>query len=116
MTESKEVKIDGITYIPKEETELCENYFIIRTYSAGVFAGEVVTKDDKTITLKNARRIWKWVGAASLSQLAVDGVSKPNECLFPCEVDNIILNNWIEIINCTKKAQKSIKGVPIWKT
>ena len=93
-----------------------ENYVIIRTYSAGVHAGELVniSEDGKKIKLANARRIWYWDGAASLSQLAVDGTSKPDNCKFPCEVPEIILTDAIEIITCTEKAKNSIKAVKIW--
>lgn len=89
-------------------------YVIIRTYSAGVFAGNLVTRKDKEVELRDARRIWFWAGAASLSQLSKDGTSKPSECKFPCMVDKVILTEVIEIIECTEKAEKSIKEVPVW--
>ena len=65
--------------------------------------------------LKNARRLWYWAGAASLSQLAMEGTKKPDECKFPCAVLSISLAQVIEIIPCTAKALDSINGVPIWK-
>ena len=98
----------------REPKEIVNNYVIIRTYSAGVHAGEIVSKEGEEIVLKNARRLWYWEGAASLSQLAMEGVSKPDNCKFPCEVTQITLK-WIEIIPCTEKAIKSIKGVDVWK-
>lgn len=64
--------------------------------------------------MRNARRLWKWEGAASLSQLATDGTSKPSDCKFPCEVDTIELLNAIEILDCTQKAQESIASVAVW--
>ncbi|MCK4328755.1 hypothetical protein KAX02_02825 [candidate division WOR-3 bacterium] len=67
------------------------------------------------VELKNARRIWYWDGAASLSQLAMEGVSKPESCKFPCEVTKITLTEAIEIIPCTQKAIDSIRSVKIWK-
>jgi len=91
------------------------NYVIVRTYSAGVHAGELLKREGKEVTLKNARRLWYWEGAASLSQLAMEGVSKPDKCKFPCEVTEITLTEAIEIIPCTQKAIDSIAGVPIWK-
>lgn len=90
-------------------------YCIVRTYSAGVFAGYLDSLDGKIGKLKNARRIWYWEGAASLSQLSVDGTSKPDNCKFPCEVEKIMLTEIIEIIPCTQKAIESIKGVKEWK-
>lgn len=90
-------------------------YKIVRTYSAGVFAGEIESRKDDEVVMKNARRIWYWEGAASLSQLAMQGVKYPDKCKFPCEVNKVILLGVIEIIDTTKEAEKSIKNVPIWE-
>jgi hypothetical protein len=91
------------------------NYKIVRTYTAGVFAGEVESRNGKEIVLRNARRIWYWSGAASLSQLAQEGTKRPNECRFPCAVDRIELLEVIEILDVTEVARKSIEGVPVWQ-
>jgi hypothetical protein len=109
------VTINGVEYVPKISTETEKDYVIARTTSAGVFAGNIESRNGQEVVLKNARRIWYWSGAASLSQLAVDGVSKPDECKFPCEVASITLTQAIEIIPCTKKAMDSIRNVKIWK-
>jgi hypothetical protein len=92
-----------------------EKYVVVRTYSAGAWAGTIINKEGKEVTLKEARRLWYWDGAASLSQLAMEGVSKPENCKFPCPVDRIVLSEAIEIIDTTDKARESIAGVPIWK-
>jgi hypothetical protein len=93
-----------------------KKYYIVRTYSAGVFFcdGLSLSRDGKKATLTNARRLWYWDGAASLSQLAVDGTSKPASCKFPTAVSQIIVTEVIEILSVTPKAAKSIKGVPVW--
>lgn len=90
-------------------------YVIVRTYSAGVFAGELDHRDGKEVRLLNARRLWYWAGAASLSQLAVSGTSKPNQCKFPCTVPSVELTEAIEILDVTPGARKSIEEVPEWK-
>jgi len=90
------------------------DYVMVRTYSAGVFAGELVRRDGQEVELKNARRIWYWSGAASLSQLAMEGTTDPGNCKFPCEVDSVILTQAIEITHITDKARQSIAGVPVW--
>jgi hypothetical protein len=90
-------------------------YVIVRTYSAGVFAGYLESRNGQEVVMRNARRIWYWEGAASLSQLSVDGTSCPDKCKFPCEVDRVELLQAIEILDCTEKAKKSIQGVKIWK-
>jgi len=90
-------------------------YCMVRTYSAGVFAGTVVSRKGKEVLLKNARRIWYWAGAASLSQLATMGTTSPNQCKFPCAVASVLLTEAIEIIPITIKAKQSISEVPVWE-
>jgi hypothetical protein len=90
-------------------------YVIVRTYTAGVFAGTLVSRKGREVVLKNARRLWSWSGAASLSQLSVDGTSKPDQCKFPVEVPEVILTEAIEILPVSEKAKKTIAAVPIWK-
>ena len=91
------------------------DYWIIRTYSAGCFAGYIKNRKGKEGTVLKARRLWYWSGASSLSQLAMEGVKNPDNCKFPCEVDEIILTEIIEVIKATKEAKKSIDNVKIWK-
>ena len=89
-------------------------YVIVRTYSAGVFAGNLESRKGKEVVLLNARRLWSWQGAASLSQLAVSGTNKPSLCKFPCEVSRVELTEAIELLDVTKDGESSIKAVPIW--
>lgn len=116
-----EIEINGITYIPKDSVAQMApkldgmEYCMVRTYSAGVFAGYIESRNGKEAVLRNARRIWKWAGAASLSQLATDGTNSPNNCKFPVAVDKVTLTEVIEIIPITERAKKSIEGVPVWK-
>lgn len=111
-----EIEIDGICYVKKDsQPELTEDYVIIRTYSAGVHAGYLVKQNGQEVELKNSRRIWYWDGAASLSQLAMEGVSKPQNCKFAMTLPKLVLTQAIEIIPCSKKAQKIIEGVAVWK-
>jgi hypothetical protein len=93
---------------------LIGKYVIVRTYSAGVFAGYLVSKDNKEVELREARRLWSWAGAASLSQLAQDGTSAPELCKFPVAVDQVMLTEVIEIDSVTNQAKESIASVPVW--
>jgi hypothetical protein len=106
------------------EAELSQNekseeglgkYVIVRATSAGVFAGYLESKDKNEVILKRARRLWYWEGANTLSQLAMEGVSKPENCKFPCAVDSITILGVIEIIETTSKAKKSIQDVKVWR-
>ena len=95
--------------------EQSKPYVIVRTYSAGVHAGTLISRNGKEVTLCDARRLWFWSGAASLSQLAMEGVKNPGSCKFSMEVRSILLTEAIEIIAVTKEAFNNIKKVPVWK-
>lgn len=92
-----------------------KQYSIIRTYSAGVFAGYIKSRNGKEAVITNARRLWYWSGAASLSELSLNGAKNPEQCKFPAEVSEVTLTEVIEILPCTKEAEKSIKAVPVWE-
>lgn len=115
-----EIEINGTVYVPKDSVKTTANYgeypiCMVRTYSAGVFYGGLKRREGKEVELVNARRVWYWSGAASLSQLAQSGTSNPNECKFPEPVTSVILTEVIEIIPVTSDALESLNSVPIWK-
>src|SRR3990167_5760948 len=97
MNKVKELVVDGAVYVPKStqkekaETFNKMKYVIVRTYSAGVFAGYLEKRTGKEVVVRKARKLWYWDGAATLAQLAMEGVSKPQNCKFPCEVDKVEL-------------------------
>lgn len=90
-------------------------YSIIRTERAGVFAGYIANRSGSEATLTDVRRLWYWNGAASLSQMAMEGVSKPNDCKFTVTVPEMTIFGIIEILPCTEQAEQSIKGVREWR-
>lgn len=95
--------------------KLKNKYKIVRTYSAGVFAGEIESRKGQEVVMTKARRLWYWSGAASLSQLAVAGTSNPSACKFPVAVPRVELLQVVEILDVTEAARKSIESVPEWK-
>lgn len=107
------IKIDEVEYVRRDTAQ--KPYVIVRTYSAGVFAGYLETRRGQEVVMKQARRLYYWKGAATLSQLAMEGVKNPEDCKFPVEVDKIILLQAIEILPCTQMAKESIAMVKIWK-
>lgn len=106
--------LNGEVYLRQKQQDT-SSYVIVRTYSAGVFAGYLKSKTGKEVCLGDARRIWFWSGAASLSQLAMEGTKDPQSCKFPISVKEVVLMEAIEIISCTERARISIEGVPIWE-
>lgn len=123
--EKNEIVIDGKVYVlkstiknsaPAKKSLKGLDYCIVRTYSAGVFAGyyDRKTKGQEG-TVFNARRLWYWDGANSLSQLALEGVKKPENCKFAMEVPEVDLKNIIEVLPCTEVARLNILSVKEWK-
>lgn len=116
---NKEEIIDILNKIlnEKEENKMDSNYVIVRTYAMGVFAGYLHEKSTETCKiLTDARRIWYWEGASSLSELAEKGTSKPEKCKFPVPVKYVELTSpqGFEILKVSAKAKKSIEEVKIW--
>jgi len=121
MSAPETIKIDEVEYVRKdsllEKSESLNGleYKIVRTQSAGVFAGYLESRNGQEASMRKVRRIWFWAGASSLSQLAEEGTKKPEDCKFPCEVDKIELTQVIEVLSVTKKGQKSIQSVKVWQ-
>ena len=85
---------------------------IIRTYSAGVWFGELGQKDRNEVILLNARRMWTWwvKEGISLSSVAVHGIKKDQSKIAEA-VDSVWLEA-IEIIPCTETAINIIESAP----
>lgn len=90
---------------------------IIRTNRAGLFFATIAEFDaiNRIATLKGCRRLWYWSGAASLSQLANEGVKNASSCKFTVVVPQMQVMEVIEIIPCSDAAIKNIEAVPVWK-
>ncbi len=90
---------------------------IIRTNRAGVFYATLTEFDatNRIATLTDCRRLWYWSGAASLSQLAIEGVKNPDACKFTITVPEMQVMEVIEIIPCSASAVKNIESVSVWK-
>lgn len=88
---------------------------IIRCDRSGVFFGEIAQREGQDAVLRNVRQLWYWDGAASLMQLADEGVKKPQNCKFTVTVAEIVVTDVIEILPCTDLAINSIQAVQEWK-
>lgn len=91
------------------------NFCIIRCAEAGVFFARVASRSAGEAELTDCRRIWYWNGAASLSQLAMEGVKLPADCKFTVTVPRMTVLGVIEVIPCTPEAVENIQAVPEWK-
>lgn len=91
-----------------------EKKVIVRGDRSGVFFGTLLERNGREVKLANCRRLWYWDGAASIHQLAVEGVTNPENCKFTMKVKEIEILDAIEIIPCTEKSCNIIEKVQIW--
>lgn len=99
----------------KGENKMKEQYYIVRGANSGVYFGKIASRNGQEVEMTDVRNIWYWDGAASILQLAKEGVKAPKNCKFTVSVDSLTLTDAIEIIPCTEAAIKNIKAVAEWK-
>ena len=88
---------------------------MVRSTNAGVFYGTLNAEAGDRVELVSARRVWYWAGAATLSELATEGTSKPASCKFPAPTEGThVILGVCEIIPVTPRALKSLNSVPVW--
>lgn len=90
-------------------------YVIVRGDRSGVFAGTLVSQEERKVVLSGVRRLWRWYGATECLQIATDGVKRPKDCRFTLTAESITLLDAIEVIPTTAEAEAIIKAVPVWK-
>ena len=95
-------------------TSFLGEYVIIRTYSAGVWAGFLKEKVKNEVYLTEARRLYRWsnIEGISLSGISLNGLKKETSKI--CAPVPMVWLEAIEIIPCSKLAQQSIINQPIY--
>jgi hypothetical protein len=81
-------------------------HVVVRTYSAGVHIGTLTEIEGQAVVLTNARRLWKWDGAFTLSEVAIAGI-KPKSSRMAVAVPEILLTQAVEIIPTTETARST---------
>jgi hypothetical protein len=94
---------------PAQESPFIGQHVILRTYSAGVHAGYLVSRDGDVAVLRNSRRLWNWQAKAgvALSGLAQSGLKSGKvDTMLPLhEVIGVI-----EVIPTTDHARETINA------
>ena len=96
------------------KTELINKEIIARIERAGVFHGTLDYLDAEIIRMKDVRRIYSWEGALSVTDMAVNGISR-GKITPPVSVVEFMSNNIIELNKCSEKATRSIESIQTWK-
>jgi cytosine/adenosine deaminase-related metal-dependent hydrolase len=93
-------------------TTMIGQYVVVRTYSAGVHVGILAARDGKEVVLREARRVWRWRGANTLSEMARHGITHEYSRVAET-VTEILLTEAIEIIPTTRVAEDLLRSA-VW--
>ena len=79
---------------------------VVRTYGAGVHVGYLARLVGQEAELLEARRLWRWYGANTLSEVASKGVSGAVRLSQPMR--HIALSSVLEVLPVSAAAQASL--------
>lgn len=90
-------------------------YAVVRTINSGVHVGtigQVIPGSGQgwMVVIENARRIRDWKGAFTLSELAHEGLDA-NGSRLSIEVPKVCVLDAIEILPCSGKVEKLLRGI-----
>jgi len=88
-------------------------YVLVRCRDAGVHVGKAESIEGREIVLSKSRRIWRWKGAYTLSDLALGAPLDPEFTLVGPQV-TLLLSEMCEVIPLTEKAKEGIYALPEW--
>jgi hypothetical protein len=86
-------------------------YVIVRTYSAGVYAGHLVEREDRRVVLRDAQIVHRWEGALSTLDLAAWG---PRTAKLSAVVQTVEIFEVIAILHATEEARQRFAGIAPW--
>ena len=115
------ITLNDVIYVRKDSIKEPSKMFdgmkygIVRSEGHGVLAGFIEKFEGQTVHLRRARRIWKWVGAKTLEEIAVYGPSEIEKCFIGPEVEHEVMLEACGIIYCTAGARRCLQEAKEWK-
>ena len=95
-------------------SELIGKKIIARIERAGVFHGTLDHIDNDIMRLKDARRIYYWNGALSVTDMAAKGITG-GKVTIPVTTVEFMSDKIVELNECSTDASKSIETIKPWK-
>lgn len=95
-------------------TSLLNKQIIARIDRAGVFHGTLDHIDNDIMRLKDARRIYYWEGALSVTDMAANGL-RAGKISAPVTTVEFMTSKVVELNECTNEASRSIESIKVWK-
>ena len=96
-------------------TSLLNKKIIARIDRAGVFHGTLDYIDGEIVRLKDARRIYYWNGALSVTDIAAKGITG-GKVTIPITTVEFMSDKIVELNECSAEATKSIEAIRPWKS
>lgn len=84
---------------------------IVRTATAGVHVGTLVSRRGKEVVLANAHKIWRWSGANTANDLAASGAGEKSR--ISAAATEVVLTDAFEILTCSDVAARNLT-TPRW--
>lgn len=83
-------------------------FVVVRIYSAGVHVGRLVARQGREVTLRDARRVWRWRGANTLHELSQHGADEKSHTRISEPVPEIVLTEAIEVLTASTEAAANL--------
>ena len=102
---------NNVPATPAIDCKMIGKYVIVRCRDAGVHAGVLESYNGRECVLTESRRMWYWKpadGQKYLSGLAISGADEASK--IGAALPRIFLTENCEIIECSAKAEISIRG------
>ena len=96
-------------------TTLLNKRLIARIDRAGVFHGTLDYIHNEIIRLKDARRIYYWNGALSVTDMAAKGITG-GKVTVPVTTVEFMSDKIVELNECSEDASKAIEEIKPWKS
>ncbi len=109
LTNKKEIRL---SYFDGFKGKKC----VVRCKNSGVFYGTFQWLEGTLCLLTDVQNIWYWAGAATILQLATDGVALPDETKITIKVSRLVVTDAVEIVPCTEKATQCLDNITPWKS
>ena len=84
-----------------------KEFVLARSVEAGVHCGWLENSDNGTVTLSESRCVWRWYGANTLNELALNGADKSSRISEPVSKNTIY--KVVQVVPCTEKARKNLQ-------
>lgn len=119
MSKPKTMIIDDVKYIradsvPKHPYNVDGmDYVIVRSREQGVMCGYLKSINRRTVTLYQARQIWKYDSSFVLPDIAEKGMRNPDNAMLSVAMSQpMIMLEACGVLTCTEMAAKQLIDIP----